>query len=118
MVGYASHEYRASHLGFCWGLHLHLIATPSGLPVAYALTGATAQVQGPWLYGTPKPTLDGGAAAPHTVDASEKRRREKRGKGKPVSMAADSEIIAWPTQTPVCLMAETNAANKTPRAPG
>jgi hypothetical protein len=40
MAGYASYGYCASHSRFFWGLRLHLIATPSGLPVAYALTGA------------------------------------------------------------------------------
>jgi hypothetical protein len=40
MAGYASYGYCASHSRFFWGLRLHLIATPSGLPVAYALTSA------------------------------------------------------------------------------
>ena len=40
MAGYATYGYCASHSRFYWGLRLHLIATPSGLPVAYALTGA------------------------------------------------------------------------------
>ena len=40
MAGYATYGYCASHSRFFWGLRLHLIATPSGLPVAYALTGA------------------------------------------------------------------------------
>ena len=40
MAGYASYGYCASHSRYFWGLRLHLIATPSGLPVAYALTGA------------------------------------------------------------------------------
>lgn len=39
-VGYATYGYCASHSRFFWGLRLRLIATPSGLPVAYALTGA------------------------------------------------------------------------------
>jgi hypothetical protein len=38
MAGYASYGYCASHSRWFWGLRLHLIATPSGLPVAYALT--------------------------------------------------------------------------------
>ncbi len=42
MAGYANYGYCASHSRFFWGLRLHLIATPSGLPVAYALTGAKA----------------------------------------------------------------------------
>jgi hypothetical protein len=41
LAGYANYGYCASHSRFFWGLRLHLIATPSGLPVAYALTGAT-----------------------------------------------------------------------------
>jgi len=41
MAGYANYGYCASHSRFFWGLRLHLIATPSGLPVAYALTSAT-----------------------------------------------------------------------------
>ena len=40
MAGYAEYGYCASHSRFFWGLRLHLIATPSGLPIAYALTGA------------------------------------------------------------------------------
>lgn len=40
MAGYASYGYCASHSRFFWGLRLHLIATPSGLPIAYALTSA------------------------------------------------------------------------------
>ena len=40
MAGYATYGYCASHSRFFWGMRLHLIATPSGLPVAYALTGA------------------------------------------------------------------------------
>ena len=41
MAGDASYGYCASHSRWFWGLRLHLIATPSGLPVAYALTSAT-----------------------------------------------------------------------------
>jgi hypothetical protein len=40
MAGYANYGYCASHSRYFWGLRLHLIATPSGLPVAYALTAA------------------------------------------------------------------------------
>jgi hypothetical protein len=40
MAGYATYGYCSSHSRFFWGLRLHLLATPSGLPVAYALTGA------------------------------------------------------------------------------
>ena len=40
MAGWANYGYCASHSRFFWGLRLHLITTPSGLPVAYALTSA------------------------------------------------------------------------------
>ncbi len=40
MAGWASYGYCASHSRFFWGLRLHLVATPSGLPIAYALTSA------------------------------------------------------------------------------
>ena len=40
MAGYASYGYCASHSRWFWGRRLHLITTPSGLPVAYALTSA------------------------------------------------------------------------------
>ena len=42
LAGWATYGYCASHSRFFWGLRLHLIATPSGLPVAFALTGAKA----------------------------------------------------------------------------
>lgn len=42
LAGWASYGYCASHSRFFWGLRLHLIATPSGLPVAFALTAAKA----------------------------------------------------------------------------
>jgi len=41
IAGYASYGYCASHSRFFWGLRLHLITTPSGLPVSYALISAT-----------------------------------------------------------------------------
>ena len=40
LAGWAEYGYCASHSRYFWGLRLHLITTPSGLPVAYALTGA------------------------------------------------------------------------------
>lgn len=40
LAGWATYGYCASHSRFFWGLRLHLVTTPSGLPVAYALTGA------------------------------------------------------------------------------
>jgi Transposase DDE domain len=38
LAGTAGYGYCASHSRWFWGLRLHLIATPAGLPVAYALT--------------------------------------------------------------------------------
>ena len=40
LAGWASYGYCASHSRWFWGLRLHLIATPSGLPIAFALTAA------------------------------------------------------------------------------
>ncbi len=40
LAGWATYGYCASHSRDFWGLRLHLITTPSGLPVAYALAGA------------------------------------------------------------------------------
>ena len=40
LVGWATYGYSASHSRWFWGLRLHLIATPSGLPIAFALTPA------------------------------------------------------------------------------
>jgi hypothetical protein len=40
LAGWATYGYCASHSRFFWRLRLHLITTPSGLPIAYALTGA------------------------------------------------------------------------------
>lgn len=40
LAGWATYGYCASHSRYFWGLRLHLVTTPSGLPVAYALTGA------------------------------------------------------------------------------
>jgi hypothetical protein len=42
LAGFAEYGYCASHSRFFWGLRLHLITTPSGLPLAFALTGAKA----------------------------------------------------------------------------
>jgi Transposase DDE domain len=38
LVGFAGYGYCASHSRWFWGLRLHLICTPTGLPVTYALT--------------------------------------------------------------------------------
>lgn len=40
LAGWAEYGYCASHSRYFWGLRLHLITTPSGLPIAYALAGA------------------------------------------------------------------------------
>jgi len=40
LAGWATYGYCSSHSRFFWGLRLHLITTPSGLPVAFALSGA------------------------------------------------------------------------------
>jgi hypothetical protein len=37
LVGYAGYGYCASHSRYFWGLRLHLVCTPAGLPVAFAL---------------------------------------------------------------------------------
>ena len=37
LAGWAAYGYCASHSRWFWGLRLHLITTPSGLPIAYAL---------------------------------------------------------------------------------
>ncbi len=40
--GWAEYGYCASHSRYFWGLRLHLVATPSGLPITFALAGAKA----------------------------------------------------------------------------
>ncbi len=42
LAGWAQYGWCASHSRWFWGLRLHLIATPSGLPVCFALAGAKA----------------------------------------------------------------------------
>ncbi len=42
LAGHAAYGYIASHHRYFWGLRLHLIAAPSGLPITYALAPATA----------------------------------------------------------------------------
>ena len=42
VAGFASYGYCASHSRYFWGLRLHLICTPSGLPIAFALANAKA----------------------------------------------------------------------------
>ena len=38
LAGWAGYGYCASHSRFFWGLRLHLVCTPSGLPISFALT--------------------------------------------------------------------------------
>jgi hypothetical protein len=40
LAGWAEYGYCASHSRYFWGLRLHLLTTPSGLPMAFALAGA------------------------------------------------------------------------------
>ncbi len=42
VAGFAGYGYCASHSRYFWGLRLHLICTPSGLPIAFALANAKA----------------------------------------------------------------------------
>ena len=37
LAGFAGYGYSASHSRYFWGLRLHLVCTPAGLPIAYAL---------------------------------------------------------------------------------
>ncbi len=38
LAGWAGYGYCASHSRYFWGLRLHLVATPAGLPIAFALS--------------------------------------------------------------------------------
>jgi hypothetical protein len=38
LAGWAGYGYCASHSRFFWGLRLHLVCTPAGLPITFALT--------------------------------------------------------------------------------
>jgi hypothetical protein len=40
LAGWANYGYCASHSRYFWGLRCHIIATPSGLPISFALTSA------------------------------------------------------------------------------
>ena len=42
LAGWAQYGYCASHSRFFWGLRLHLVATPAGLPIAFAVADAKA----------------------------------------------------------------------------
>jgi Transposase DDE domain len=64
LAGWAEYGYCASHSRYFWGLRLHLLCTPCGLPVAFALTGAKADE---------RHTLLGMFAADPTLLASRRR---------------------------------------------
>ncbi len=40
LVGFAGYGYCASHSRYFWGLRLHLVCTPAGLPITFALANA------------------------------------------------------------------------------
>ena len=42
LAGWAEYGYCAAHSRYFWGIRLHLIATPAGLPIAFAAAGAEA----------------------------------------------------------------------------
>jgi hypothetical protein len=42
LVGFAGYGYCASHSRYFWGLRLHLVCTPAGLPVTFALANPKA----------------------------------------------------------------------------
>ena len=42
LAGWAQYGWCASHSRWFWGLRLHLVATPAGLPIAFAVAGAKA----------------------------------------------------------------------------
>jgi hypothetical protein len=42
LAGTAGYGYCASHSRYFWGLRLHLVATPAGLPITFALTNSKA----------------------------------------------------------------------------
>lgn len=42
LAGWAGYGYCASHSRYFWGLRLHLVATPAGLPVTFALSNPKA----------------------------------------------------------------------------
>jgi hypothetical protein len=42
LAGYAEYGYCATHSRYFWGLRLHMLATITGLPIAWALAGAKA----------------------------------------------------------------------------
>ena len=49
LAGWAACGYCSSHSRWLWGLRLHLITTPSGLPIAYALAEAEEDERGTCL---------------------------------------------------------------------
>jgi hypothetical protein len=57
LAGWAGYGYCASHSRFFWGLRLHLVCTPAGLPIAWAL--ATPKVDERQLIESVNDTLKG-----------------------------------------------------------
>jgi hypothetical protein len=45
LAGWAGYSYCPSHSRWFWGLRLHLVCTPSGLPITWALADPTAMPQ-------------------------------------------------------------------------
>lgn len=68
LAGYAEYGYCASHSRYFWGLRLHLVCTPHGLPVAYAVTGAKADERATLLGLLDTPTMSGRAGTTIAAD--------------------------------------------------
>nr|WP_246268026.1 IS982 family transposase [Nonomuraea typhae] len=64
LAGWAEYGYCASHSRYFWGLRLHLLCTPGGLPVLFALSGAKADER-EVLLGMLRAAPDVLAAHPH-----------------------------------------------------
>ena len=69
LAGWATYGYSASHSRYFWGLRPHLITTPSGLPITFALAGAKADERddsspSPPRTGTTKPPNNQAPPAP------------------------------------------------------
>ena len=69
LAGWATYGYSASHSRYFWGLRPHLITTPSGLPITFALAGAKADERddsspSPPRSGTTKPPNNQAPPAP------------------------------------------------------
>jgi hypothetical protein len=62
LAGWAEYGYCASHSRYFWGLRLHLLCTPGGLPVGFALAGAKADERQVLLGILADPALTAGRA--------------------------------------------------------